>query len=108
MTDWAYEFSCPKSLYEMGAMLTAAGPWQWGVRDCAFYPDYLQCRPAAGVRICVYEVNPPGGPAYRSYVEIRPPSPQERPDVEPGFRRLLGALPVSGLREIPATEWPFD
>jgi len=106
MTQWAYAFTCQKSLYEMAPALTGAGPWEWGVRDCAFYPDYLQCRPAPGIRICIYEVKPPGGPAYRSYVELR--GETERAAVDPVFLKLLGILPVAGLEEIPADEWPFD
>jgi len=105
---WAYEFRCDRSLYEMAPLFNQAGPWTWGVRDCAFYPDYLECRPGGGLRACVYEVNPPGGPAYRSYVEVRGTAGVDRATVDPVFLKLLGTLPVRGLAEIPADEWPFD
>jgi hypothetical protein len=104
--DWAYEFSSDRSLFEMGTILDQAAPWGWGVKDCAWYPDYLVCRPAAGVRICIYEQNPPGGPGYRCHVEIRSASP--RSAIDPTLVAALGRLPASDLVEVEAGEWPFD
>jgi hypothetical protein len=37
MAGRAYEFSCEKSLYQMEDLLTKQGPWQWRIRDCAWY-----------------------------------------------------------------------
>ena len=48
---WAYEFTCERSLHEMATMLDGSGPWRWGVKDCAWYPDFILCRPLDGVRI---------------------------------------------------------
>lgn len=104
----AYEFACDRSLAEMAPLLTRAGPWTWSVRDCAWYPDYLQCRPEEGIRICVYEVNPPGGPAYRSLVEIRAGAGRGPDPVDRVFLELLDALPARAVVEIEAGEWPFD
>jgi hypothetical protein len=108
MASWAYEFSCAKSLYEMAPVLNQAGPWQWGVKDCAWYPDFLLCRPQGGVQLCIYEVNPPGGPAYRSYAEIDPRTGLRREAIEPVLAKLLATVGAAGLTEIPAKEWPFD
>jgi hypothetical protein len=107
MTSWAYGFSCERSLYEMAPILNGCGPWTWGVRDCAFYPDYLQCRPHEDLRLCVYEVDPPGGPAYRCHVEIRSRT-RRREAVEPVLLALLGELPARSLIELEAGAWPFD
>ncbi len=106
MSSSAYQFSSNKSLYQMEPLLNQAGDWQWIVRDCAWYPDFLQCRPSAGVRICIYEVKPPGGPLYRVLVEIEPEA--KNPSVKGRFLELLEGLAVTGLVEIPAGAWPFD
>jgi hypothetical protein len=106
MSPWAYEFSCPQSLDQMEPVLSQAGPWQWLVRDCAWYPDFLQCRRPDGGRICVYAVDPPDGRVYRAHLEA---GSAGRPAVDPVFRALLGRLPVTGLAEVEAEEeWPFD
>jgi hypothetical protein len=92
----------------MAPILSEPGPWTWGVRDCAFYPDYLHCRPHAGLQLCVYEVKPPGGPWYRCHVEILPPATDRRDAVEPVLLRLLATLPARRLVEIAGGPWPFD
>ncbi|HEX5035892.1 MAG TPA: hypothetical protein VFX30_01895 [bacterium] len=51
MPSWAYTFRCPTRLHDLEAALNAAGPWEWRLRDCAWYPDFLQCRPVADVSI---------------------------------------------------------
>jgi hypothetical protein len=104
---WAYEFSCERSLAEMEASLGGSG-WDWAIRDCAWYPDFLQCRPDGGVRICLYETKPPGGPGYRCLVEIAPGSRQERASIDPVLVGSLRALPVRDLVEVEPGEWPFD
>lgn len=42
MTSWAYAFRCAKSLPDLETALNQAGPWEWFLRDCAWYPDFLQ------------------------------------------------------------------
>jgi hypothetical protein len=105
---WAYEFSSGRSLYEMEPILDQAGPWRWRVRDCAWYPDFLQCRPDDDVRICLSERKPPGGPGYRCMVEIAPRSRQHRASLDRILVGLLGKLPVTDLVEVEPGEWPFD
>lgn len=104
MISWAYEFHCGKSLYEMEKALNEAGPWEWMVRDCDWYPDYLHCRPQSGTRVCIYAVKPPGPEAgYRCLAEG-----EAREGADSVLRDYLGRLGVEGLREIEASEWPFD
>jgi hypothetical protein len=106
MTAWAYEFGCEKSLYEMEPLLTQAGPWQWMVRDCEWYPDFLQSRRPDGGRMCIYAVDPPDGRVYRAYLEG---GRAGRPKIDPPFRALLAGLPVTALTVIePESDWPFD
>jgi hypothetical protein len=108
MGSWAYEFTCERSLYEMQETLDRAGPWRWGVKDCAWYPDFVLCRPCDGVRICLYEQKPPGGPGYRCHVEIAPGSGHQRSTIDPIVVRALDALPATGRVEVDPREWPFD
>jgi hypothetical protein len=105
---WAYEFTGEPSLSEMEAILVQAGPWRWGIRDCAWYPDFLQCRPHDGVRICLYALKPPGGPGYRCLVEIAPVSGQQRPAIDAILVGLLERLPATDRVEVEPGEWPFD
>jgi hypothetical protein len=44
MARCAYEFASTRSLYEMQPILDQAGPWRWGIKDCAWYPDFILCR----------------------------------------------------------------
>jgi hypothetical protein len=106
--SWAYEFSCARPLYEMQPVLDRAGPWRWGIKDCAWYPDFLLCRPHDGVRICLYERKPPGGPGYRCHVEVAAVSGQRRSTIDPVLVGLLEMLPVTERVEVEPGEWPFD
>jgi hypothetical protein len=105
---WAYEFTCERSLFEMATALDRSGPWRWGVKDCAWYPDFILCHPHDGVRICLYERKPPGGPGYRCHVEIAGRGDPQRPAIDAVLVGLLDRLPVTDRVEVRAGEWPFD
>lgn len=105
---WAYQFDSDNSLYQMEPLLNSSGSWRWRVRDCAWYPDYLECCPQNGIRICIYELNPPGGPTYRSMVKIEDSSFIDRSAIEPAFLTLLQSAGAKNHSEIQADEWPFD
>jgi hypothetical protein len=108
VAGWAYEFSSARSLYEMPPILDQAGPWRWGIKDCAWYPDFVLCRPDGDVRICLYEQKPPGGPTYRCVVEIGHGARVPRSSIDPALVAALGRLPVTDLVEVEPGEWPFD
>jgi hypothetical protein len=108
MPGWAYEFTCKRSLHDMATMLDQWGPWRWGVKDCAWYPDFIQCRPLDGVRICLYERTPPGGPGYRCHVETAGGAGPPRPAIDALLGELLDRLPVTDRVEVEPGEWPFD
>jgi hypothetical protein len=108
MAGRAYEFSCEKSLYQMEDLLTKQGPWAWRIRDCAWYPDYLMCRPDENVRICIYEVNPPGGLSYRCMIDAVRPSELQGSSIETVLLQILESLPAINRVEILCGEWPFD
>lgn len=105
---FAHKFFCERSIYEMEDVLNSAGTWQWRVRDSAWYPDFLQCRPQKGIRSCIYSEEPPNGRSYRCHVEISTSSESERDSVEPVLLKLLEHLGVRELNEVEANEWPFD
>lgn len=48
---WSHYFRCDQSLESMLTTFNQAGPWQWQLRDSAWYGDYLNTRPAEGVRV---------------------------------------------------------
>ncbi|HXG67001.1 MAG TPA: hypothetical protein VNO70_18000 [Blastocatellia bacterium] len=52
---WAYVFTCDKPIEAILTAWNEAGPWQWGLRDSAWYGDYLNTRPAEGVRVRIHE-----------------------------------------------------
>lgn len=106
MKSWCYEFSCDKSLYELETILNETSPWPWIVRDCAWYPDFLQASPHKNVRICIYR--PSSQPTYRSLVEIGESSKLERSSLDPFLLDLLKRLSTEILTEIEPEEWPFD
>ena len=52
---WAYVFTCDLPIESIQAAWIAAGPWPWTARDSAWYGDYLNSRPAEGVRVRLHE-----------------------------------------------------
>lgn len=49
--EWEYDFVCDESLESMRAAFNQSGPWQWELRDSAWYGDYLNTRPEEGIRV---------------------------------------------------------
>ena len=54
MPAWAYDFVCDLSLEELASTLSKAGPWQWQARESYWYGDYLNSRPAPGLRLRIH------------------------------------------------------
>ena len=52
---WAYDFTCDRSIESMLAFFNEAGPWQWELRDSAWYGEYLSAQVTGGARIRVHE-----------------------------------------------------
>ena len=87
----------------METILNEVGPWKWKIRDCDWYPDFLQCNPD-DVRICIYQE----GSLYRCLIESRSASDVQRSVYDPILLNLLNELPVNNLKEVESFEWPFD
>jgi hypothetical protein len=96
---WAYAFRCDGSLELIEDVWNNAGPWQWQLRDSAWYGDYLNARPVEGVRVRVHEF-----PQQASEAGVFVgPSAEEGVDYNRGFSVLLQIQPGS-----PATQADVD
>jgi hypothetical protein len=74
---WVYDFACDLSLEAILGIFNEAGPWHWQLRESAWYGDYLNARPAQGVRVRVHEYSYAG--AGGTFMGLR----------EAGFSALL-------------------
>lgn len=104
MKNWSCQFVCDKSIYEMEPILNRSGSLKWYVRDCHWYPDYLQSRFDEDLRICIYQE----GPLLHCLVESRSGSDLDRSLIDGTLLPLLEKIPVQSLTETQPVEWPFD
>lgn len=110
---WAYDLACDRSLEGMLAVFNEAGPWQWELRDSAWYGDYLSARAEKGVRMRVHEY-PQYGEAgvfkglrdkgFSALLEIEAKSPATQAEVDEIFRGLLARVNATNITEIE----PYD
>ena len=89
----------PKSLPDLETALNRAGPWEWFLRDCAWYPDFLQCRPAPGVLI---QIDSPKGGSYRCLVVVGDGGSRET--IDGTLRGILKLVGVGEWEEIEGYE----
>jgi len=59
MKAFAWKFESDKTLEEILSELNAVGPWRWEARESYWYCDYLNCRPASGIRIRIHDHGQP-------------------------------------------------
>lgn len=52
---WAYDFRCDRSLEAMLSVFNEAGPWEWELRESAWYGDYLNTQPIKGLRVRIHK-----------------------------------------------------
>jgi hypothetical protein len=110
---WAYDFVCDLSIGDMLAAFNAAGPWQWKLRDSAWYGDYLNTRPTEGVRVRVHEY-PQAGEAgvfvglrnrgFSALLQIEAKSLASQAEVDEVLRGLLNTVNAQSITEIE----PYD
>ncbi len=108
---WAYDFDSDRSLEAVLSVFNEVGPWQWELRESAWYGDYLYTCPAKDVRIRIHE--------YPQYTEmgkfsglrakgfsallgIEAESSATQAEVDKVFRGLLGRVNATNITEI---EW---
>ena len=109
---FAFRFDCNGTLDQIVSQMNDAGPWKWQARESYWYSDYLNCRPARGVRIRIHDhgqatqpnFQQQSGPDYTMQVDI-----DAEADVEAsrfvGFAKEL--LVKIGARNILEIE-PYD
>jgi hypothetical protein len=111
--SWAYDFACDQPLAAIAAAFSAAGSWQWQVRESTIYGDYLNCRPAAGIRLRVHEYPQTGAfgtftglqtQGFAALIELEEQNEASRAQVDGLFRLLLQGIGVTDLVPIE----PYD
>ena len=110
---WAYDFGSDRSLESILAVFNEAGPWQWQLRESAWYGDYVATRPSEGVRVRVHEY-PQLGEAgkfvglrdrgFSALLEIEAGSSATQAEIDEVFRGLLGRVKATGVTGIE----PYD
>ncbi len=98
---WAYEFVSDKPIEAILVLLNASGPWTWTLRDSYWYGDYLNTRPAGGVRVRIHEWE---DSKYTALLQIDAASEAEQSAVDGVMRELLGRVEA---RHVVETE-PYD
>jgi len=99
MLAWAYDFACDRTLDAIAAVLNNAGPWHWEARESYSHGDYLNTRPAAGVRVRIHQYPQTVG-AGTTFIGTREASPAAQQEVDSIFRELLHKLEARSLSEI--------
>jgi hypothetical protein len=107
--DWAYDFTCDQPIEAILAAFSAAGPWEWQLRETSTYGDYLNCRPQPHVRLRVHEYPFRAfvglrGKGFKALLQIEVGSTATRAEIDDRFRRLLQAINAANLTEIE----PYD
>jgi hypothetical protein len=110
---WAYDFARDRPIEGLLAVFNDAGPWQWEMRESAWYGDYLSTGPSDGVRVRVHEY-PQGGEGrtfvglrdrgFSTLLQIEAESSATQTEVDGVFRGLLTRV---GATNVTAIE-PYD
>ena len=110
---WAYDFICDRSIESMLALFNEAGPWQWELRDSAWYGEYLSARVTSGVRVRVHEYPFEGaagvfvglrGKGFSALLQIETESSATQANLDKIFRGLLTRLNAKDITDIE----PYD
>jgi hypothetical protein len=118
---WAYVFTCEQPIEAILADWNEAGPWQWQLRDSAWYGDYLNTRPIKGLRVRIHEfpsqaseAGPFLGPGtvegvrydrgYTVLLQIEAGSSAMKAEVDEVIRGSLGRISAENIKEIE----PYD
>jgi hypothetical protein len=97
----------------MLAVFNEAGPWRWEPHESAWYGDYLNARPAEGVRVRVHEYPQVGEggvfvglreKGFSALLQIEGESPATQAEVNDVFRGLLNRVNATDMKVIE----PYD
>lgn len=110
---WAYDFACGRQIEEIRTVFEEAGPWQWELRESAWYGDYLNTRPTEGVRVRVHEYPQTGdagtfvgrrAQGFSALLQLEEESSATRDEIDNIFRGLLNRVDAREVAEIE----PYD
>ena len=98
---WAYAFVCDEPIEALLAILNAAGPWPWTLRDSHWYGDYLNTRPVRGVRVRIHEWE---ASRYTALLQTEQDSEAEQAAIDAIMRALLERIEARDVVD----EEPYD
>ena len=118
---WAYVFTSDKPIELILEIWNEAGPWQWQLRDSAWYGDYLNTRTIPGTRVRIHEFPTQASEAgaflgpglvegvrfhqgYTALLELKAESSATKAEFVWVLRGLLEKIEAENLKEIE----PFD
>ena len=118
---WAYVFTSGKPIELILEAWNEAGPWQWQLRDSAWYGDYLNTQTVPGTRVRIHEFPTQASEAgiyvgpgtvegvqyaqgYTALLQIKPESSAIKAEIDGVLRGLLEKINVENLKEIE----PYD
>ncbi|MBI4207816.1 MAG: hypothetical protein HY527_22575 [Betaproteobacteria bacterium] len=118
---WAYVFTCDKPIEAILAAWNETGPWQWRLRDSAWYGDYLNTRPTDGVRVRIHEFPSQASEAgtfvgpgsvegvrysqgYTALLQIEPESVATKAEIDAVLQGLLERINAEKIKTIE----PYD
>lgn len=118
---WAYVFTCDKPIEVILAVCNEAGPWQWVLRESAWYGDYLSTWSFKGLRVRIHEFPSQASEAgvfvgpgtvegvrydqgYTALLEIESESSATKAEIDEVFRGLLERINAENIKEIE----PYD
>jgi hypothetical protein len=110
MRAFAWKFDSDQTLNQMVSQLNAVGPWQWEARESYWYCDYLNCRPAPGVRVRIHDHGEPtpqhnferSAPDYTMQVDIDTELAGEASGFVSLAKELLAKIGALNISEIEA------
>jgi hypothetical protein len=114
MQSWAYDFDCALDLDRMASAMNTAGIWKWQARESYWYGDYLNTRPAPGLRVRIHQYpqtvgagtqfTGPRESGFMALLEIDDQSPSTREEIDRIFRDLLDKIKATRVSAIE----PYD
>src|ERR1700740_3096098 len=110
MQSWAYDFDCVLDLDGMASAMNTDGIWKWQGRESYSYGDYLNTRPAPGVRVRIHQYpqtvgagtqfTGPRESGFMALLEMADQSASTREQIDKVFRDLLDKIQATHVSAI--------
>ena len=108
--NWAYNFSCNRSLEEICEIFNATGPWKWEMRDSYIFGYYLNTRPADGLHFRVHAFpqafigQADDEESFSALLQIKSETAFEKVEMDGIFRKLIDRIMAIDIKEVE----PYD